>query len=181
MTEQEALKKHGVKDWRLLNKKQRISFLFETAPNLSDEVRLKILEYAPDILNTAQTALSDYQDTAKKALQGNQQVVDKILDHNYDMARALSISFNEALETLKALLADPNASFEEKQYWNGELFKYLREMREYDKDNKNFLGSLDNKNKGWFQDILKYSGVAAIVVVGITIAAVVGVKITSNE
>jgi len=180
MTEQEALAKHGIKDWRLLNKKQKMSFLFETAPNLSDEVRLKILEYAPDILNTAQTVLSDYQDTAKKALEGNQQAVEKILDHNHDMARAISISFNEALETLKALLADPNASFEEKQYWNGELFKYLREMREYDKDNKNFLGELDNKNKGWIQNVLKYSGVA-VVVIGVAIAAVVGVKITSNE
>ncbi len=138
MTEQEALAKHGVKDWRLLNKKQKMSFLFETAPNLSDDVLLRILEYAPDILNTAQTVLSEYQDTAKKALQGNQQIVDKIIDHNHDMVRILSVSFSEALETLKALLADPNASFEEKQYWNGELFKYLREMREYDKDNKSF-------------------------------------------
>ena len=179
MTEQEALAKHGIKDWRLLNKNKNV-LSFETAPNLSDEVRLKILEYAPDILNTAQTVLSDYQDTAKKALEGNQQAVEKILDHNHDMARAISISFNEALETLKALLADPNASFEEKQYWNGELFKYLREMREYDKDNKNFLGELDNKNKGWIQNVLKYSGVA-VVVIGVAIAAVVGVKITSNE
>ena len=177
MTEHEALVKLGAKDWRSLNKGQIMSFLFETAPNLSDEVRLKILESAPDILNTAKTVLSEYQDTAKNALEENQQVVDKILDNNHDMERAIFVSFNGALETLKALLADPNAPFEEKQYWNGELFKYLREMREYDKDNKNFLGDLDNKNKILFHNILKYAGVAAIVVVGGTIAALTGGKL----
>lgn len=181
MTEREALEKLGAKDWRSLNKGQIMSFLFETAPNLSDEVRLKILESAPDILNTAKTVLSEYQDTAQKALEGNQQVVDKILDQNHDMVRAIFISFNGALETLKALLADPNASFEEKQYWNSELFKYLQEMREYDKDNKNFLGDLDNKNKTLFQNILKYAGVAAIVGVSVAIAALTGGKLKSSS
>ena len=44
MTEKDALKKLGAKDWRSLNKGQIMSFLFETAPNLSDEIRLRILE-----------------------------------------------------------------------------------------------------------------------------------------
>ena len=176
MTEHEALAKLGAKDWRSLNKGQIMSFLFETAPNLSDEVRLKILELAPDILNTANTVLSEYQDTAKKTIEGNQQVVDKILDHNHDMSGAIFFSFNKAMDVLKTLLADPNASFEEKQYWNGELFKCLHEMREYDKDNKVFLSTLDNKNKMFFQNILKYGGVATIVVGGVVVAALTGSK-----
>ena len=146
MTEQEALAKLGAPDWRSLNKKQIMTFLFETAPNLSDEVRLKILEIAPDILNTANAVLSDYQETAKKTLEQNKEVVDKILSHNHDIAGAIFISFHEASETLRGLLSNPDAPFEEKQYWNGELFKYLREMREYDKENKIFLGELDNVN-----------------------------------
>lgn len=183
MTDREALAKLGAKDWRALNKNQIMSFIFEVAPNLSDEVRLKILEFAPDILNTAKTALAEYQDVAKKALEGNQQAVDKILDHNHDIARAITVSFNEALEALKVLLADPKASFEEKQYWNEELFKHLREMREYDKENKSFLGDLDSKNKGWLQNILKYSGAAALVLFGGAIALFAGgkLKLPSKE
>ena len=88
MTEQEALAKLKAKDWRSLNKGQIMSFLFETAPNLSDEIRLRILESAPDILNTANAVLSEYQYTARKALEQNREVVDEILSENHDMARA---------------------------------------------------------------------------------------------
>ena len=176
MTEQEALYKLGAKDWRSLNKGQIMSFLFETAPNLSDEVRLRILESAPDILNTASAVLAEYQDTAKNALEQNREVTDKILDQNNDMARAIFISYHEALETLRMLLSNPNASFEEKQYWNGELFKYLREMREYEKENKDFLGDVNQKNKSFLDNVLKYAGVAAIVIVGGAIAVLTGGK-----
>ena len=177
MTEKDALEKLGAKDWRSLNKGQIMSFLFETAPNLSDEIRLRILESAPDILNTANTVLTEYQDTARKALEQNQETVDKILDQNHDLARAMFISYNQASETLRELLSDPNASFEEKKYWNGELFKYLREMREYDKETKTFYGELDKSNKDFMQNIMKYAGVAAIVIVGGAIAALTGSKL----
>lgn len=177
MTEQEALSKLGAKDWRSLNKGQIMSFLFETAPNLSDEVRLRILEAAPDILNTANTVLSEYQDTARKALEQNQEVTGKILDQNHTAAGAMFVQYNKTSETLNNLLSDPNASFEEKQYWSNELFKYLREMREYEKDNKAFLGEVNKTNKGFLDNVLKYAGVAAIVMLGGAIAALTGGKL----
>lgn len=181
MTEQEALAKLGAKDWRSLSKGQVMSFLFETAPNLSDEVRLKILESAPDILNTANTVLSEYQDTAKKTLEQNQEVLDKILDQNHDMAKTMFQNYHEALETLRGLLLDPNASFEEKQYWNSELFKYLGEMREYEKENKSYLGELNKDNQNMLQSILKYTGFAAAVVLGVTFAVLTGGKLGLGE
>jgi len=181
MTEQEALAKFGAKDWRSLNKGQIMSFLFETAPNLSDEVRLKILEAAPDILNTAKEVLAEYQETAQKAIEGNQQVVEKILDYDHDVSGAIFISFNKALDTLNELIANPNSSFEEKKYWNDELFKYLHELREHDKENKVFMNELDSKNKGLLQNILKYAGIATIVVGGVVIAAITGSKFGTDK
>ena len=176
MTEREALTKLGAKDWRSLNKGQIMSFLFETAPNLSDEVRLRILESAPDILNTVSSVLAEYQDTARKILEQNKEVADKILDQNHDMARAMFISYQQASETLKGLLSDPNASFEEKQYWSNELFKYFHEMREYDKENKMFLAELDKENKAFWQNVLKYAGATALVIGG-TVALLTGSKL----
>lgn len=176
MTEQEALAKLGAKDWRSLNKGQIMSFLFETAPNLSDEVRLRILESAPDILNTANAVLSEYQDTARNALEQNREITDKILDQNHNVPGAMFVQYNKASETLNNLLSDPNASFEEKQYWSSELFKYLREMREYEKDNKAFLGEVNKSNKGFLDNVLKYAGIATIVVLGGTITVLAGGK-----
>lgn len=176
VTDAEALAKLGAKDWRSLNKNQIMSFLFETAPNLSDEVRLKILETAPDILHTAHSVLSEYQETAKNVLEQNQEIANKIADQNYDMARAIFISYHEATETLRGLLADSSASFEEKQYWSNELFKYLHEMREYDKDNKDFIGAFDKEQKSFLQNVLKCAGVAALILVGGSIALLTGGK-----
>lgn len=176
VTDAEALAKLGAKDWRSLNKNQIMSFLFETAPNLSDEVRLKILETAPDMLHTAHSVLSEYQETAKNVLEQNQEIANKMVDQNYDTARAILVSYHEAAETLRGLLADPSASFEEKQYWSNELFKYLHEMREYDKDNKDFVGMLDKEQKGFLQNVLKYAGIAALVLVGGSIALLAGGK-----
>ena len=181
MNENEALAKLGANDWRSLNKGQIMTFLFETAPNLSDEVRLKILESAPDILNTANTVLTDYQETARKSLEDNKEVVNEILSHNSDIATTLFISFNEALDSLRNLLSNPNASFEEKKYWNNELFKYLHEMCEYDKENKIFMNVVDKENKKFYQNILAYAGVAAVVVVGGVIAALTGGKFGAKD
>ena len=174
MTEQDALIQLGAEDWHSLNKNQIMSFLFEMAPKLSDEVRLRILETAPDILNTAKTTLSEYQDMAKKALAQNHEVANKVLDQNHDIAGAMFTSLREVIETLRDLLANPTASFEEKQYWNGELRKYLQEMREYDRENKIFINNLDKENKTFIQNTLKVVGIAAIVLVGGAIALLAG-------
>ncbi len=151
-----------------------MAFLFEVAPNLSDKVRLRILESAPDILNTANVVLTEYQETARKTLEQNHEVVNKILDQNGDTARTIYKNYDEAAKALRTLLSDPNASFEEKQYWNSEMFKCLHEMREYDKENKNFLATLDKENKFSQQNILRYAGVASIIVVGLTLFALTG-------
>ena len=49
-------------------------------------------------------------------------------------------------------------------------------MREYDKENKSFLGSLNKENKDFLLNILKYAGVAAIVVIGGAFAVLTGGK-----
>jgi dsDNA-binding SOS-regulon protein len=157
-----------------------MSFLFETAPNLSDEVRLRILEQAPEILNTANAVLSDYQETAKKALENNRESVQNILANNHEVVGVMLKSYHEAAERLSKLLSDPNASFEEKQYWNGELSKWLREMRECEKDNKKFLSEIDRENKAFFENLLKYVGIAAIVIVGGAIAVLTGGKLSND-
>jgi len=178
MTEQEALAKLGAPDWRSLKKNQIMTFLFDTAPNLSDEVRLKILELAPDILNTIDAIFSEYQSAARETLEQNQKTVDFSLSQNADMARTIFISYQEASETLRSLLSNPDTSFEEKQYWNGELFKYLREMREFDIDNKNFLREMDKNNKSFIQVTQKYGLIAAGIAVCLTLAALTGSKVT---
>jgi len=176
MTEQEALSKLGAKDWRSLNKNQIMSFFFETAPNLSDEVRLKILESAPYILNTVQDVINEYQTTAQKTLDKNSEVVSKILDQNHDATRAIFICYHEAAETLKGLLSDPNSSFEEKKYWNAELFRCLREMREHDRENKQFFTERDKENKGFMQNLMKY-GIPVCLGLGIAVISLTGGKI----
>jgi len=180
MTEKEALIKLGAKDWRSLNKNQIMSFLFDVAPNLSDEIRLRVLELAPDILNTANTIMSELQETTREILEQNHDVVDKILTQNHDIAGAIAASYHEAFETLRKLISSPDATFEEKQYWNSELFKQLREFREYDKGNKDFLIELDTKNKNFSAKLLQYGLYAGIFVFGVAIASFTGGKFKLN-
>ncbi|MDR1674016.1 MAG: hypothetical protein LBR54_01005 [Oscillospiraceae bacterium] len=71
-------------------------------------------------------------------------------------------SHQESVETLINLLNRSDATFEEKKYWNSELFKQLKEFREYDKENKNFLREIDNKNKEFLSDL--YRGVVTCAV-----------------
>ena len=177
ITEKEALAKLGAPDWRSLNKNQIMSFLFETAPNLSDEVRLKILESAPEILNTAKTIISEQQETARETLEQNHEIVDKLLDQNHDMARVIAKSYHESFETLRNLLNNPNATFEEKQYWNTELFKQLKELREFDEKNKKFITEIDNKNKAFSLKLWQYGAIAGAVVLSVSLAALAGGKI----
>ena len=177
MTEKEALIKLGAKDWRSLNKNQIMSFLFEVAPNISDEVRLRILELAPDILNTAKDIVSELQETTKEVLEQNHEVVDKILSQNHDMTQAIAISYHEAFETLRLLISDPAATFEEKQYWNSELFKQLRELRAFDKENKAFMNEIDTRNKNFSSKILQYGLYAGVFVFGVTLTALAGGKL----
>jgi hypothetical protein len=155
MTEKEALEQFGAADWRSLNKKQIMSFIFKTAPELSDDVRLRILESAPNILRTAQDMLAEYQNTATKAL-----------DKNHEVAKAYLTCCHEAEDTLRLLMSNESATFEEKKYWSNQIFTLLHEMREFDKGNKSFLIK-----------VLSYAGGAVLLVGTITIAAVTGGKI----
>ena len=155
MTEQKALAKLGAKDWRSLNKKQIMKFLFEEGPNLSEDVRLKILETAPDILCTAQDVLAKSQETANKAL-----------EHNHDMAKAYVTCCHDLEDTLRKLMSDESASFEERKFWSSQLFALLQEMREFDKDNKNFL-----------LKALTFIGTLGVVVIGGVLVVVTGGKV----
>jgi len=150
--EQKALSKLGAKDWRSLNKKQIMHFLFKSAPNLSEDVRLKILDTAPDILCTAKDVLADCQETANK-----------MLDQNHEMAKAYVFCCHELEDALSSLMLDENATYEERKFWSDQLFKLLHEMREYDKDNK------DHQLK-----VFGGLAAAALVVIGGVIAAITG-------
>ena len=177
MTEQQALLQLGAKDWRSLSKNQIMKFFFETAPNLSDEVRLKILESAPYILNTVQSVVAEYQTIAQKTLENNQEVVDKILNHNHDIARVLLTNYHESTEILRGLLSDPTTPFEQKQYWNTELGKILREMRDYDKVNKQYYNELDQKHKSFLRTVMKYRGYVALLCLSVGLVALTGGKL----
>ena len=126
MTEQKALAKLRAKDWGSLNKKQGKKFFDEIAPNLSEDVRLKILETAPDILHTAQDVYAGYLANANK-----------MLDQNHDMAKAYVFYCDKFGESLRALISGESASFEERAFWSNQLFILLDKLHEYDKSNKN--------------------------------------------
>jgi len=177
MTERDVLTALGASDWRRLNKNQIMSaanFVFDASNNMSNEVRLKILELAPDILNAANSMLAEYQATIRTAFDQDHEVVSQILNQNHDMAKAMFISYHKASEMLKDLIADPNSSFEEKKYWNEQLFRSLGEMREFDKTNKQFSDELDKRNKNFKQEMIKYGGIAATMIFSVAIASLIG-------
>jgi len=154
MTEQEVLKKLGSSDWRSLTKKQIMTFIFETAPQVSDEVRLKILDTAPDILNTVKEMVKGYKKVAKK-----------LLDQNHELAKAFYIICHDLAVAHEKLMSSENSSFEEKKYWSDRMFDLLREMREFDRDNKKHM-----------RNVLATVGVVGLAVVGGAIAVVTGGK-----
>ncbi|MCL2250233.1 MAG: hypothetical protein FWC13_13330 [Oscillospiraceae bacterium] len=154
MTEQQALKKLGATDWRSLKKRQIMTFLFETAPRISDEVRLKILDTAPDILKTVSDMVKGYKKVAKK-----------LFDQNHELAKAYFTICHDLAVAHEKLMSSENANYEERKFWSDRVFALLREMREFDKNNKKHT-----------RHVLAAVGVAGIAVVGTVFAVITGGK-----
>jgi hypothetical protein len=177
MTENQALALLDARDWRSLNKNQIMSFVLDIAPNLSNEVRLKILESAPDILNTVNVVFSEFQATIRNALGQDHEMVTQMLDQNHDLAKTIFMSYESANKTFRDLLADPNSPYEEKMYWSEQLFRSLREMREFDEKNKHYLDEFDKRNKDFKQTLLKFGSIATAFLICVSLSALTGGKL----
>jgi len=131
-----------------------ITTIFETAPKVSDEVRMKILDTAPDILRTVQDMIKGYKKVAKK-----------LLDQNHELAKAYFTICHDLAVAHEKMMSSEIISFEERKYWSDRMFDLLREMRDFDRENKKHMRS-----------VLATVGVVGLAVVGGAIAIITGGK-----
>jgi len=161
------------------NENQIISMansVYDVSNSLSDEERLKILECSREILGVVNNMFFEFQVTIRTALDHDREMADKILLQNSEMAKITFTSYRNASDRLENLLADPKASFEEKKYWNEQMFRALREGREYEEENKLFLIELDKQNKDFKQKMIKVGGALAVTIFSVAIMSFAGGK-----
>ena len=176
MTEIGALKAVGSKNW-LLDKQQALAFVLDVAPKLNNEVLLKVLESAPEILNTVNIAFSEIQSSVRTAIESDKDTTSQILEQNKESANFIYAAYEKASDAFYKMLTSPDSTQKDKEFWSEQYFKTLQEMRDFDKDNKAFLEGVDKRSKDFKKELLQYGMAAAAVLVPVTIAALTGGKI----
>lgn len=130
LTEQNALKKLGIEDFRHLTKEKAI-LMASMLDKMDPEVAKKALEQFPEFVNIAKEMVAGYKETLDKGLESNE----KSVQEYYGTCKSIIDSLQKQLEV-------ETLSFEEKKYIMDRMLEVSRMMSEKDSENKRFIAKI---------------------------------------
>lgn len=131
--EQLVLQKLGIPDWRHLSKDKFMDFI-AVMPEMSNEVRLKIIEQIPQFAQLCTEGLG----TAKEAFL-------KIVDKNTETTAAIISRIDLIRENIAQGLNREDTSFEERKFLYEQLMELAKIYNELDARNKKFFDTIYGK------------------------------------
>lgn len=162
--EAKVMKKLKIKDWAELAKdKEKFSQYFSMLPELSEEIRLKVLD-----------AIPEYIEFSKEVVQSIKYEVECIVHANTKTSDAIIESLNSIQKTLDSYANQENLTAEEKRYYCERQMELARMLIEFGKDNREFLK--ETLNSG-----LKYIGLALVSLVAIFAGAMIAKSNTKSD
>ena len=130
ITEQRALRKLGLKDFRHMTKEKVVTFA-SMLPHMDPEVAQRALEQFPEYVKLATEIVSVYK-----------AVAEKILEQNSTSMKSFYDACSVVLTSLSKQLEEDQLSSQEKSKINTQMIEVAQMIGEKDTENKHFLAAV---------------------------------------
>lgn len=125
--ESQVMDKLGIKSWRNLSKERFLEYI-AVIPDVSEEVRLKIIEKLPECISFTKELVATMRVQHEKTLNENSKNTDGIIN-----------SLNAIQKSLDKISDRPELTFEDIKYICDKQMEIAKLYNELDKRNKDFL------------------------------------------
>lgn len=130
LSEQQVLRKLGIKDFRHLTKSKVIN-LASMLDKMDPEVAKKALDQFPEFSKTTSEMLHEYKDTLDKSFSSNDESIHTVYD-----------AYNSVITSLQKELERGDISFDEKKYIIEQMKEIADKISIKDTENKKWLASM---------------------------------------
>lgn len=137
LSEQQVLRKLGIKDFRNLTK-TKVIHLASMLDKMDPEVAKKALEQFPEFAKTTSEMLHEYKDTLDKSFSSNDESIRTVYD-----------AYNSIIASLQKELDKENIPFEERKY----IIEQMKEIADK-------ISDKDTENKRWLATMCAIAGIA---------------------
>lgn len=132
-SEQSVMRKLGISSWKDLSKEKFMAFV-SMMPEMSDEVRKKIIEQLPQFIQLCSEGVAAAKDAFHEMMEKNEKITAALID-----------KIDRICESISQELKRPELSFEQRKFIMEQLMELAKIYNEMDERNKKFFDTTFGK------------------------------------